>query len=138
MDKARWRINWLSSINELTSLELQHKMWLDPKYKAAPYWNPHWSFVEFMCCYFDDTVNEDYSFYVQEGIISAPEYEVIKDWHAMLDKYMAPNKDDSNNEAILNDLEWREIVEMGNRAKNELAGLLNGEEKEVLLGDGME
>jgi len=41
--KELWRDRWLSCINELTSIELQRKSWLDKSNT-----NPHWTFVEFI------------------------------------------------------------------------------------------
>ena len=49
LTRDAWRQRWLSSFNELTSIELQQKSWLDRFNK-----NSHWSFVEFMCSYFDN------------------------------------------------------------------------------------
>lgn len=123
-----WRQRWLSSINELTSLELQRKSWLD-RHQT----NPHWSFVEFMCSYFDDLLCYfPYSHYVELGWVSLREYEVLKDWHEALDNYQAPGNDDNHREAILADPTWLEIVKEGEKAKLKLAEILSDEEREIL------
>jgi len=127
--KDEWRIRWLGCINELTSLELQKKSWLDRSIS-----NPHWSFVEFMCCYFDDLYIEDnYKYHVQNGFVSESEFELIKDWHMALDAYNSPQNDDYDCEAILSDTKWLEILNIGVEIKNKLASVINEGEREVLI-----
>ncbi len=88
LTKEIWRKRWLDSINELTSFEVQTKSWQDIENR-----NPHWSFVEFMCCYFDDLLCYNYTFYIENNWISKQEYIIIKDWHKSLDNYKSPNGD---------------------------------------------
>ncbi|MBK9732789.1 MAG: hypothetical protein IPO83_16175 [Chitinophagaceae bacterium] len=97
MEKEIWRERWLDCINELTSLNLQKKAWLD---KANT--NPHWSFVEFCSCYFDDlNIDDNYKYSIDNGWITGQEYEIIKDWHEALNRYNAPNNENHDHEAIL-------------------------------------
>ena len=127
-DKALWRKSWLRSINELTSFELQLKSWLDRKNS-----NPHWSFGEFMCSYFDDLVIDDnYKDQLNKGWASNEEIEIIKAWHEALDKYDSPNNNDFDHEAILNDPKWLDILQIGVNTKNKLAETLNETEKQFL------
>ncbi|AHW62337.1 hypothetical protein SAMN05444285_16211 [Draconibacterium orientale] len=128
MQKELWRNRWLSCINELTSLELQRKSWLDKSNT-----NPHWSFVEFMCSYFDDLViDNNYKDLLNEGWISKREFEIIQSWHGLLDKYDSPNNEDHDVEAILADKKWQRIVEEGKKAKSELSRLLSKDENQIL------
>lgn len=128
MQKQLWRNRWLSCINELTSLALQKKSWLDKSNT-----NPHWSFVEFMCSYFDDLgIENNYNNELADGWISKKEFELIKLWHGLLDKYDSPTNDDNDVEAILADSEWQMIVEKGRKAKIELSRLLSKEEYNIL------
>jgi hypothetical protein len=123
-----WRQRWLGLINELTSIELQRKSWLDRKQS-----NPHWSFVEFMCSYFDDLLcGLPYTHYVEIGWISTQEYEVLIDWHETLDRYQEPRNDDHDREAILADKNWLEIVKTGEKAKLKLANSLAHAERKIL------
>jgi hypothetical protein len=116
-DKDNWRERWLGCINELTSLDLQKKSWLDRTHT-----NPHWSFVEFMCNYFDDlAIDDNYKYALDNGWVTRQKYEIIKDWHEALDKYNSPNEDDYDNEAILNDTKWLDILQTGINTKNKLA-----------------
>ncbi len=132
MTKESWRQRWLNSINELTSIDLQTKAWLDFKNT-----NPHWSFIEFNACYFDELSlaydNFNYQHFIIKGWITKQEYEIIKNWHEALDKYEAPKNNSYDHMAILNDTAWLDIVKMGMVAKNKLKELLNKEELQYLL-----
>lgn len=124
-----WRKAWLNSINELTSIELQTLAWLDKTQT-----NPHWSFAEFMCHYFDDLMCDfDYKYYVSIGFVNHEEHEALKHWHEVLGKYNAPN---NNNDAasILKDDKWMEIIRIGEQAKAQLAHRLENDEKKILTG----
>jgi hypothetical protein len=123
-----WRQRWLSTINELTSLDLQRKSWLDRVQK-----NPHWSFVEFMCSYFDDLLC-DFScgHYIEIGWVSLQEYEILKDWHEALGKYQSLRNDDHDTEVILTDSKWLKIVMAGEKARLKLASLLGAEERQIV------
>jgi hypothetical protein len=123
------RTRWLNSINQLTSLELQQKSWLDINKDS-----PRWSFVEFCCMYLDDlSFNDTYSNWIEEGIITKKEYKTIKNWHEALLKYEAPQGDHYNHSAILNDPLWQQIVQLGFTSKKRLAVLLIKEERVILI-----
>jgi hypothetical protein len=127
--RSQLRARWLSSINKLTSLELQQKSWLDINKDSL-----HWSFVEFCCMYLDDlSFNDTYSNWIEEGIITNKEYKTIKNWHEELLKYDAPQADHYNHRAILNDPLWQQIVQLGFTSKKRLAVLLNKEERIILI-----
>ena len=127
-DKSLWRERWLGCINELTSLDLQKKSWLDKTQT-----NPHWSFVEFMCSYFDDLgIDDNYKNPIDSGWLTDKEFEIIKDWHEALDKYDSPKNDDFDHAAILTDPKWLYILQSGLTMKNQLASVLNETEKKTL------
>lgn len=127
-DKNLWRERWLGCINELTSLDLQKKSWLDRTRT-----NPHWSFVEFKCSYFDDlAIDGNYKYQLDKGWVTKKELGIIEDWHITLDKYNSPKNDNYDNEAILNDPKWVEILQIGIEARNELAKTLNETERQLL------
>ena len=128
MQKQLWRNKWLICINELTSLGLQKNSWLNKSNT-----NPHLTFIEFMSSYFDDLdIEKDYNKVLTEGWVSKSEFETIRIWHELLDKYDSPNNDDQDHKAILLDKEWQLIVEKGRKAKIELSKLLNTEENNIL------
>lgn len=127
--KELWRDRWLICINELTSIELQRKSWLDKSNE-----NPHWTFVEFMCSYFDDLgIDNNYEYQLEEGWISKDEFETIKLWHELLNKYDSPKNYEYDVEAILEDKSWQLIVEEGHKAKSVLIKKLSEKELQILL-----
>jgi hypothetical protein len=127
--KEIWRERWLTSINELTDIELQKKSWLDFSNK-----NPHWSFVEFNCVYFDEILADfDYAHYLEIRWINSNEYDIIYSWHDELDKYFAPDGDHYNHEIILKDKNWLDIVKLGLKTKKTLINILKLKEREILM-----
>ena len=130
--KQLWRKEWLSSINELTSLELQKQSWQDESNTT----NPHWSYVEFRCAYFDDlSIESHYETPLKEKWVTQIEVDIISDWHSALKSYSAPNNDDYNHQAIVQDLKWNEIIELGMEAKKKLSEVINNEEIALLFED---
>lgn len=116
-----WRVRWKHSIEELTSIEHQSKTWLDA---AKP--SVHYTYVEFMCCYFNDLLcGLTYSQLVENGYVSEQEKAALLDWHNAVDGYSSPGNDDYDDAAILNDPEWIRIVALGAEAHKELHLLWN-------------
>ena len=127
-DKTLWREKWLFYINELTSLKLQKKSWLDKTQT-----NPHWSFVEFMCSYFDDlAIDDNYKYQLDKRWLTKKEFEIIKNWHIALDNYNSPKDDNYDNEVIVNDPNWIEISQLGFATRDELTKVLNESERQIL------
>ena len=127
-DKTLWREKWLFYINELTSLKLQKKSWLDKTQT-----NPHWSFVEFMCSYFDDlSIDDNYKYQLDKRWLTKKEFEIIKNWHIALDNYNSPKDDNYDNEVIVNDPNWIEISQLGFATRDELTKVLNESERQIL------
>jgi len=127
--KETWRQDWLKSINELTSIDIQRNSWLDKNNT-----NPHWSFIEFIVCYFDDILEgKDYQHFILKGWITQKELESIKDWHKSLEGYESPNHNDYDHESILNDINWIQVVKQGVEAKRNLIQLINNEERKYLI-----
>ena len=131
MTREMWRERWLDSLNQLTSLDLQIKSWLDKENT-----NPHWSFVEFMSTYFDDlSVVDNYEYVLNNGWITGQEFRIIKEWHEALNKYNSPDNDDYDNEAILHDQKWLAIVNMGQTLREELKNMLTADEIRILTAE---
>ena len=129
MSKKDWRERWLDSIYELTSLNLQKEKWLNLENT-----NPHWSFIEFLECYFSDLfLDDNYQDALETKYVSIEEFEILKNWHTKLANYISPNNDDYNHSEILADKNWIEIVEIGNDAKHKLIKIVNPEEENILV-----
>jgi hypothetical protein len=83
--RKHWRPAWLSSIQEFADLDTQRAKWLDPENT-----NPHWSFREFMCCYFDDIGLDEselgYSGWIEHGLITAAEAAAVERYDCGADR----------------------------------------------------
>jgi len=99
--RASWRARWLAAIREIADLREQRATWLNPEAE-----NPHYTFIECMCCYFDELrLNRDESYWarVEEGLLTIDEVAAVKPLHSMLSAYSAPTGDDCDHQAILSD-----------------------------------
>lgn len=125
-----WRFNWLTSLLALADLEFQKERWLDKKITC-----PAWTYVEFMCCYFDDcnVARSGYEWCIEAGYLSRDEYECIKDFHNALYAYKEPNDDSYDHEAIVNDQKWQDIVSLGKHSVEKLRQLITDPEEEEIF-----
>lgn len=125
--RQNYRIRWLSGLCDLANLKLQ-KRWLNKKIT-----NPAWTYVEFMCRYFDDCdLSAGYDDKIKDGLISLEEYECVKEFHNALDAYKEP-KDCYDPDTILKDNEWLKIVLLGKVSLKKLSKIITApEEKQVL------
>ncbi len=113
---------WLSSIQAFSDSETQKTRWLDPAER-----NPHFSFVECMCSYFDDAYLGEADAYRKRlvaGKLSENEVAAVAEFHAVADRYKSPSDDDWDTQAILKDPEWKAVVEAAQRAQERLLSLL--------------
>ena len=126
-----WRLRWLSSLQAFADTETQRNRWLDAAER-----NPHFSFVECMCSYFDDTnlsVENGYANRLSRRYVSAEEVSAVTDFHSLADSYEHPLGDDWDNEAVLADPKWSTIVEAAKRAQSRLLGLLADDAEKLAL-----
>lgn len=131
-DKERrknWRTSWLSSIQEFADEASQRRLWLDPTNT-----NPHFSFVEYYCCYFDDLGLSDggYDWAVNEKLLSEEEVTAVARFHQVADNYNSPT-DDYDHKVILADAKWAEVVEAAQHAKSALLNLIVDPHEQRLL-----
>lgn len=126
--KKLWRRLWLSSINALTSFAFQ-------KLRCGNSTNgdSYQSMVKYVKCYFEIVLNGfDYEFYVNDiEWITNEEYEIIKDWHSDLDRYVSL-KSDHCNLSILCDENWLNVLSDGWLAKQKLKLILPQFESKLL------
>ncbi|WP_261637977.1 hypothetical protein [Leptospira sp. 85282-16] len=107
-------------------------MWLD-----ITNTNPHWSFVEIMCCYFDDLGLRNNDLCLDEllldNYITIEELNAVKKLHQKASLYLPPNGDESNHLDILKDPKWLEIIKLANDTKSYLKKIIkNNDELEKL------
>lgn len=117
-----WRLRWLSSIQAFADPEVQSARWTDSNEG-----NPHFSFVECMCCYFDDADLNDQGAYArrtERGYVSDDEAEVLAEFHQLADGYSPPNGNDYDVEAILADPNWQAVVSTARLTQARLVVLL--------------
>ena len=126
VDKKRWRQWWLESLLSLADIELQKERWLNKEIK-----NPHWSYVEFRCCYFDDCLFEDYAGLIKKRLVQESEYNCIKQFHQALEEYSPPNVYD--HQAILEDKKWHELTALGQVSLKKLEALITDEAEQDIF-----
>ncbi|MEO0412767.1 MAG: hypothetical protein AAF221_13105 [Pseudomonadota bacterium] len=126
-----WRLRWLSSIQAFCDTEVQAKCWLNPEER-----NPHYSFIECMCCYFDDAFMSEEDVFerrVARQHMTNEEVDAVAQFHSMAEAYQSPNNDDYDVRAILSDHKWHEVVKAAQNVAQKLLKLLKTpEEKDAL------
>ncbi|WP_226698883.1 hypothetical protein [Qipengyuania gaetbuli] len=124
-----WRTNWLSSIQELADYETQKRLWLDQENT-----NPHFSFVEYFCSYFNDLglSERGYDWALNAGLLSSDEVAAIEEFHRIADAYDSPT-DAYDHKTILSDPKWFEVVLAAKKAQDALSQLISDPEERRLL-----
>lgn len=129
--RRHWRLLWLSSIQAFSDSQTQTARWLDPTER-----NPHYSFVECMCSYFDDAYLSEENAYAKRlavGKLTEEEVTAVAEFHTLAEGYESPTGDDWNSAAVLADPRWREVVRAAQRAQARLLPLLSDpNEREAL------
>lgn len=127
--RSAWRQNWLGSLQELADFNLQKRAWLNPNNT-----NPHYSYVEYVACYFDDlrlASRDSYSGVVDEGLLTPAEASAAAEFHARFDAYVDLRHSDP--EVILADPKWLEVVEAARAAQARLLVLLDDDAEKAIL-----
>ncbi len=103
------RRNWLCSLFEFAHLDFQKRLWLDASYPDII-----GDYSEAICSYFNDlNLEEGYNSFVSEGIVTQQEYEIVKDFHSLLDNYVnRPEKRTLSDKHILKDIEWINLTNL--------------------------
>ena len=129
--RASWRLRWLSAIQAFADTETQQTRWLDPEEI-----NPHYSFVECMCCYFDDAWMREPDALrkrVEKGDISPEESAAVSEFHALAEAYKSPNGDDWDSKAVLADPAWQAVRKAAQAAQHSLLQVLTDVHEQQLL-----
>ena len=121
--RKAWRKNWWGSLEEMADVDMQRSTWLNPDNC-----NPHYSFVEYVECYFDGLVLNDseggYSAPIAEGLLTTEEARAVERFHQLLNVYEAPNDDDYDHNAILADERWLEVIAAAQSARLALSEII--------------
>lgn len=121
--RATWRVNWLSSIQELADLGMQRATWLNPHSG-----NRHYSFAEYVESYFSDlALSKDgggYPARIKEHLLSQDEAAAVSHFHAVFESYEPPT-DWFDHHAILEDPKWLGVVDAAQAAQARLATIIN-------------
>jgi hypothetical protein len=110
------RIEWFSHLWDLGDIALQRRKWLDPDNT-----NPHWSYIEFACSYPD---YDQLEFARKKGWLTAEELQILDKFRSILASHAAPNGDDYDNAAVLDDPGWHAVVAAARDATERLLRLV--------------
>lgn len=130
--RTNWRLNWLGSIQEFADIDEQRAKWLD---YSNP--SPHYCFIEYMCCYFDELGftrhDNSYAWAIENNLVSEVEAAAVAEFHQLADVYECPSRDSTEPE-ILADPEWLKVVSAAQNARRQLLDLLNSpRERDILM-----
>ena len=118
--RESWRAHWLGSIEEISDIAMQRATWLNPSNG-----NPHYSYVEYRCSYFDDLhLDEGYDTLIEEGFVTTAEAGAVSEFHALLSAHEPPTGDQYDHQAILADPNWLAVTQAGRAAADRLEPLL--------------
>ena len=111
------RDRWISSLFEIAHSEFQNRLWINADYK-----NSAGDYNECICGYFDDLDLENgYSDFIKNGIISKPEYKIVKELHFEFRKYIERSeKRNLSDKNILKDVKWINVTNIGLKTWTEL------------------
>ncbi|MGV8947697.1 MAG: hypothetical protein ACOH1N_14815 [Lutibacter sp.] len=111
------RDRWIESLFEIAHSEYQHKLWIKTDYKNAV-----GDYNECVCGYFDDLDLENgYSYFIANGIITDSEFKIVSDLHSEFKKYTEnTEKQNLSDKNVLKDVEWINITNIGLKAWNKL------------------
>lgn len=126
------RNRWIKSIFELAHSEFQNRLWIE-----ADYENSVGNFTECVCSYFDDlNLDDGYSEFIKNGIISESEFEIVSELHSEFDKYVEKTKEkDLSDKDVLKDVGWITVTNFGLKAWNKLKeNMKSTSDKEKMVG----
>lgn len=108
--KQRWRLYWIQTIFEFSSLKFQELSWLkisNPELSHSELWDS--SLHESLSAYFDTLALDDaYEQAVAQANVTQEEAQRVKTFHHLIVFYDEPEE---HLELVLQDSEWLEVVE---------------------------
>lgn len=115
--KRNIRDRWIESLFEIAHLEFQNRLWIKAEYE-----NSIGDYNECVCGYFDDLdLDNGYSDFIANGIISESEYKIVTELHSEFRKYTErTEKQNLSDKNILKDVEWINVTNIGLKTWTEL------------------
>lgn len=116
-----WRQRWLGALQYFADKDAQRR-WLDRSER-----NPHYSYIECMAGYFDDTFfpGHEIERWVSFGYMTEAEYLAMSPFHRLVGSYRPPNDNPYDCDAILADAGWSEVVRSARNVQIGLAELIS-------------
>ena len=123
--RDRIRANWFRSVREISDIDLQRRMWLDPDNH-----NPYWSYIEFVENFPDVGQLADFH---SRSWLNPHEFAILTDLSNKLSGHTLPAGDDCDNASILADPKWVAIVADAESARRKLLTLTVNESEQKVL-----
>jgi len=106
--RRSWRTGWIECLHGFASADFQRRVWVEGSIEDCVS-----SYVECMCCYFDDLALDDgYQPRLTEGLVSEKEVAILSAFHERAGREDVNALDDLSDEEILEHRAWREVVEL--------------------------
>lgn len=127
--RSIWRRSWIWGLYDFTSLRNQVELWLAKRPGEMQ------TFVECMCCYFDDTFHgQSLEHWCTKGFLNQAEVDVCRDFHHLAHGYIssegAPRGDDR---MILADPRWHHVVAAAQETWKHLRSIITSEEEREIM-----
>lgn len=114
--KTNIRNRWIESLFELAHSEFQKRLWIEADYGN----NCIGDYNECVALYFDDlSLDDGYSHFIKEGVISESEFKIVSELHSEFDKYVENTKKKNlSDKDILKDTKWVAITNLALKTWN--------------------
>ena len=126
--RSIWRKRWFWHLYGFTSLKNQEELWLAKRPGEMQ------TFIECMCCYFDDTLHgQSLDKWHEKGFLSEPEVAACRKFHNLANSYTPPkggNKGDDR--MILADPKWHNVVAAAQDTWKQLRAITSGAELAIM------
>lgn len=129
--RRHWRKWWLVHLYDFTSLKNQEELWLAKRPGEMQ------TYVECMCCYFDDSFHgQSLEELCEEGFLSKLEVEACREFHNLAGAYNPPEGGNNGDDRpILVDLKWHAVVTAAQEAWQQLRLIITSQEEQAIMND---
>jgi hypothetical protein len=121
------RRQWFGSVYEIADIELQRRTWLAP-----PTPSPHWSYVEFCCCF---PTTDQLKDAVEKGKLNEAEFNLLMALGRAITEHEPARGNHYDHPAILADPAWQAVVATAEKTRQELLQIVSDpSERSYLIG----